>query len=464
MHQAMSIYIDFMISQIAMALSGITIGLISGWNLGLVICCLMPILCFAGHFIMEKTIAATKERKAAYGDAAAIAQETLSAISTAFSFTTQNRAMRLYNEKTIQAEKVEIAAAKKISLAYGMMTWTNKIAYGVALWYGGSLIASQNAFLSTPGELVTCISAILTGTHALCTWMFAAVAGAKVSAQRPMSIIQLTNAEINLEKKNSSPTISISAGHLEFSNVEFAYPGRKVKVLHDISFKMIPGSFLGITGPSGGGKSTLLGLIERFYTPESGEIKLDGKDIAQLDMQSYRTQFGLVAEDPVLYFGSVYDNIAAGIDQVIEAQDVYNAAQLANIHNEIIQLPQGYETNVTRFSTGQRQRISLARALIRKPQILLLDEATSGLDNQSEAMVQQVLLRIRQQSQVTIISIAHRLSTIQHADEILVLDQGRIVDRGSHDELIRRESGHGRINLLMMKRLPVDLKPRDQKF
>lgn len=231
--------------------------------------------------------------------------------------------------------------------------------------------------------------------------------------------------------------------------MRFAYPMRPDHEVYTGMNLTIPaGKTVAFVGPSGCGKSTAVQLIERFYDPSAGAVLLDGTDIKDLKVSWYRQQIGLVSQEPVLFGGTIRDNISYGKPGA-SSEDIENAAKLANIHWDIVgKFPDKYDTQVgeggIQLSGGQKQRIAIARAIVRDPKILLLDEATSALDTKSERVVQEALDGLLKARQRTTIVIAHRLSTIRHADKIVVFTDGRIVEEGTHEELIARAGGHYR--------------------
>jgi len=233
-------------------------------------------------------------------------------------------------------------------------------------------------------------------------------------------------------------------GQIELDRVSFAYPTAvEHQVCKELSLVFPAGKTTAVCGPSGSGKSTLIQLIERFYDPTSGKVTLDGVDITTLNVRWLRGQLGLVGQEPVLFQGTVAQNIAHGKPGATQAE-IEEAARLANAHEFITKnLSGGYECEVGlqggRLSGGQKQRVAIARALIKRPAVLLLDEATSALDNQSEAVVQAALDDIMAQHRFTTIVIAHRLSTIRHADKIVVLNEGRLEEEGTHEQLLAKQ-------------------------
>ncbi len=227
-------------------------------------------------------------------------------------------------------------------------------------------------------------------------------------------------------------------GSVRFEHVTFSY-NEGDEILHDLSFEAEPGQAVGLVGPSGAGKSTIASLLPRFYDCDAGTIRIDGTDIKHVTLDSLRNQVGIVPQETILFNGSVYDNILYGrLDATKE--EIEEAAKAANAHDFIMELPDGYNTMLgdrgVNISGGQRQRIAIARAILKDPRILILDEATSALDTESERVVQEALNRLMVGR--TSIIIAHRLSTIKNADRILVLDKGKLVEDGTHEELMNK--------------------------
>jgi len=240
-----------------------------------------------------------------------------------------------------------------------------------------------------------------------------------------------------------------SANHppeLELSHVSFRYPTRPESlVLDDVSFVCASGTTTALVGPSGGGKSTLISLLMRLYDPEKGEVLFNGMDLKALNVRSVHERIGLVQQDTQLFATSILDNIAYGYDRAFTAQDIVDAARRANIHDEIMRFEDGYNTKIgergVRLSGGQRQRIALARVFLRKPTLLLLDEATSALDAQNEAMVQSSIDELLGAKGATAVVVAHRLSTVKNANKIVVVERGKVVQMGSHEELLQQQGG-----------------------
>jgi len=259
--------------------------------------------------------------------------------------------------------------------------------------------------------------------------------------QAARRVFETIDRESRIDHTSTSGIIPTSVqGEIVFDNVHFAYPSRPdQKVADGYSLRVPAGKTVALVGASGSGKSTAVSLVERFYDPDSGKVMLDGVDLRELNVKWLREQIGLVGQEPVLFSGTIAENIANGRVGATRVE-VEAAAKMANAHSFIMEFPDGYDTEVGekggQLSGGQKQRVAIARAMIKNPSILLLDEATSALDNESEKVVQQALDELMLTTKRTTIVIAHRLSTIRNADKICVVDKGRVIEEGTHDDLL----------------------------
>ena len=262
------------------------------------------------------------------------------------------------------------------------------------------------------------------------------------SLQRGLASAESVFAFLDEKEEHDTGTKQLAKvkGDIQIENLTFRYPSSEKDVLSQINLEIKSGETVALVGSSGSGKTTLANLIPRFYSPEQGDIRLDGESLHEISLKSLRDQIALVSQEVVLFNDSVYNNISYGSNSQFTKEEVLNAAKLANALEFIEELPQGFETQIgengTRLSGGQKQRLAIARAILKNAPILVLDEATSALDNQSEKLVQEALDRLMT-SRTTLV-IAHRLSTIQHADKIVVMEQGRIVEIGKHEELLAK--------------------------
>ena len=251
-------------------------------------------------------------------------------------------------------------------------------------------------------------------------------------------IYKILDAEIKVKEPLNPKTLNAFEKGIEFKNVSFSYrKGDEGYVLKDINLVVPKGKTIALVGQSGSGKTTLADMLPRYYDPDNGEVLMDGINIREFSIHDVRTQMGVVTQESILFNDTVFNNIAFGMPDMKE-EDVITAAKVANAHEFIIAMPQGYHTPIGdrggKLSGGQRQRLSIARAVLKNPPILIIDEATSALDTESERLVQDALTNLMRQR--TTLVIAHRLSTIVHADEIIVLQKGKIVERGTHNDLL----------------------------
>jgi subfamily B ATP-binding cassette protein MsbA len=342
---------------------------------------------------------------------------------------------RQFHNETRNYAKTYVSLAKKRDLASPLSEFIGVIFVGGILVYGGFLVLNNQSSLDASGFITYIIvfAQVLTPVKSISKAVTHVQRGI-ASGERIFKII-----DIEPDIKNSPNAIVVDGfkNKIEFKNVSFAY--NETPVLKNINLSITKGDTIALVGPSGGGKSTLVDLIPRFYDINSGNLTLDGTNVSDINITSLRNLMGIVSQESILFNDTVFNNIAFGLSNISES-DVINAAKIANAHEFIIQLDQGYQSSIgergSKLSGGQRQRISIARAVLKNPPILILDEATSALDSESEKLVQEALDNLMKGR--TSIVIAHRLSTIQKAKYIVVIRSGEIVEEGSHKSLMEK--------------------------
>jgi ATP-binding cassette subfamily B protein len=371
-------------------------------------------------------------------DSSAIASEVLNSISVVQSYTAEKREADRFTSSTAQALGTALRRTRARSLLVGFIILTSSAAL---LWglYLGTL--SVRAGDTTAGELGQTIVYVilLASAFAVLGEVYGDVLRAAGATERLMELLH-ARSDVSSPEHPQQAVWPVNGSSLVLKGVNFNYPSRPTQqALNGLSGEVLAGQTVAIVGPSGAGKTTLFSLLMRFYTPQQGELLLDGVPIAQMDLQALRQRIGVVPQEAVVFSGTVMENIRYGKPEATEAE-VMAAAHAAFAQEFIAELPSGYDTYLgdrgVRLSGGQRQRIAIARAILKNPPLLLLDEATSALDANSERMV-QAALETAMQGRTTLV-IAHRLATVQRADCIWVLDKGRLVEQGTHDELIQR--------------------------
>jgi len=361
--------------------------------------------------------------------------EAISGIRLIKAFSAKKYIMRKFHTEVDNYSSLTVSMAKKFDLASPISEFLGITVVAGLLLMGGSMVLDKDSGLEAPYFITFIIlfSRVLQPAKAISNALTSIQRGI-ASAER---IFTITDAQPEISEKSDAIDIAEFKQGLEFKKVSFAYENEMV--LQDISFTLNKGKTIALVGMSGGGKSTIADLIPRFYDPTSGEISIDGIPLKNCSLESLRQHMGIVTQQSILFNDTVFNNIAFGKENPLE-EEVIKAAKIANAHDFIMEMENGYQTSVGedggKLSGGQRQRLSIARAVMANPPILILDEATSALDSHSERLVQEAITKLMENR--TSLVIAHRLSTIQHADEILVIEKGQIVERGTHSELVTR--------------------------
>ena len=403
------------------------------WRLALIALIVVPLNGLTYVYFRPHFHKATLKRQEATAATLSYVQQTLAAIRLVKSFSAEKH----HNRSFFRESKLLLFAQAKVSIlesiAGNISQLVVRIQPIVIICFGGLEVLENRL---TIGELVA-FSAYLEYLSApvyRILHFHLGLAATKAVLQRLFQVLDLADehsGDGTLEKKKLDDVV----GHIQFQSVHFAY--QEIEVLKAINLDVRPGSIVALVGPSGSGKTTLTNLIPRLYEPNAGRLLLDGHDLQTLDLKFLRQQIGIVPQEPVLFDVSIKENIRYGCPSATD-EAVYAAAQAANIHEFIVSLPDGYETQIGergfKLSGGQKQRVAIAMAILKNPKILILDEATSALDSQSEALIQEALQNVMKQR--TTFVIAHRLSTIRNADQIVVMDQGEIVEVGSHSDLL----------------------------
>jgi subfamily B ATP-binding cassette protein MsbA len=380
--------------------------------------------------ILKKESKETQNRLA--GITATI-EESISGLRIIKGFNAIGYLSRKFGEQNDAYSKSLLGVHRKRDMSSPMSEFLSAIVVIIVLWFGGNMILDGDSSLSAAGFIsyIVVFSQIISPIKSFAQGYFNIKKGI-ASADR---IFEFMDEDEVITEKENALEIKDFNQEISYNNVSFHY--EKDDVLKNVSLKIPKGKVIALVGESGGGKSTLADLLPRFYDVCEGSIIIDGHDIRDYKISDLRGLMGIVTQESILFNDTVFNNIAFGMENVSK-EAVIEAAKIANAHGFIMEMEQGYDTYIgdrgMNLSGGQRQRLSIARAVLKNPPILILDEATSSLDTESERLVQDALSKVM--SQRTSIVIAHRLSTIQHADEIVVMQKGHIIERGKHEELI----------------------------
>ena len=409
--------------------------LIMSWELTLFTILFAPVMIWTMGAIGRKLRAQSAEAQQYWSDTMSQVEETLGGLRIIKAFLAENKMSARFEGITDAMRRKNNRVAVRQASAHPVSELLGSTMIAIVLWFGGTLILSTKSIIDAPSFMsyMAILYCIIQPIKDLSRAAYGIPKG--LASMERINVI--LNAENPITQTPFSEHISTFNEAISFEDVSFCYEQGGKQVLKNIDLKISKGRNIAIVGASGAGKSTLVDLIPRFYDPTSGRITIDGINIKDVCIRDLRGLMGNVNQDPILFNDTIFNNIAFGVENATMEQ-VIAAAKIANAHDFIMEKENGYDTNIgdrgQLLSGGQRQRISIARAILQNPPILILDEATASLDTESERMVQEALDYLM--SSRTTISIAHRLSTVKKADEIIVMNEGRIVERGTHDELL----------------------------
>lgn len=429
------------------AMVAATIVLLLGlsWRLTLIAVVVAPLLMGLLQPVLRSLRRGHRKLSNQYGEMTALVQESVSGIRLVKSFAGEEYEVGRFREASDRYARGMMRVTRLAQLAIPIAETVGTGVAVIVLWFGAREVLQNRSMDAT--TLITFLAATLRMLQPLkqLTQVPTIAAQSMASAER---IFEVLDADAEYDTDRGTRTVTALSHSIAFDGVTFAY--EEDLVLDDVTFTARRGDVIAIVGASGAGKTTLVDLIPRFYEPTRGRILMDGVDTREITLRSLRRLTGIVSQDTVVFNDTVRNNLAYGAAASFTDDQVMAAARAANAHGFISELPQGYATMLgergTRLSGGQRQRIAIARALLVDPPVLILDEATSALDSESERLVQEAIDRLLKGR--TVFVIAHRLSTIVHATQILVLDRGRVVERGTHDDLLARGGQYARLHAL----------------
>lgn len=423
-----------MITETVILVASIVAMICLDWKLFLFTFCTFPVVIGFIDFFGKRIRKSGSKIQGTTADLTSVLQEVVSSARVVKSFVREPYEIDRFERENIHNFRAHMKYVRLSATLTPTIEFVAAIGVTMILWFGGNSVINGDI---TAGALVAFLTYAVNISNPIkrLSKVIAHIQRALAAADRVFNVLDMPELIKNVPDAKELPHVK---GNVEFQNVSFTYDTEE-PILNNVSFKAEPGQVVALVGPSGAGKSTVASLLPRFYEVTDGKIVVDGYDIREVTMESLREQVGIVPQETMLFNGTVYDNILYGrLDATKE--EIEAAAKAANAHHFIMELPNGYDTQLgdrgVNMSGGQRQRIAIARAILKNPQILILDEATSALDTQSERVVQEALDRLMVGR--TSFVIAHRLSTIKNADKILVMEKGKIVEEGSHEELMAR--------------------------
>ncbi len=413
------------------------------WRLTSVTLLLIPLLIVLGIFFGRKLRKLSTEVSDRLAEATSVLEETISGVRIVQSFAREPYEVERFSTAIEAAFSISMVRTRTRAQFIPIVSFSGFGALVLVLWFGGRQVLNGSMQL---GDLVSFLlyAGVIAGSLGTFTGLYSQLQEALGATARVFGILDTAP---DIADKPGVPELPNIVGAVTFDDVSFAYTdATNAVILSTINIEVKPGEILALVGPSGSGKTTLVNLIPRFYDVTSGAISIDGYDIRDVQLRSLRSQIGIVPQETLLFSGTIGDNIRYG-NLTASAEEVLAAANAANAHEFISRFEEGYDTIVgergVKLSGGQRQRVAIARALLKNPRILILDEATSAMDSESEGLVQEALERLMQNR--TTFVIAHRLSTIKNATRIAVIDGGRLVELGTHAELLTRGGMYARL-------------------
>ena len=429
--------LDMLFKNPVMIIACLVMMIVVSWELTLFVLVLLPIAGYIMGKVGSRLKRKSLEAQQQWGQILSTTEETLGGLRIIKAFNAEKKMESRFHGETQWFYKISNAIQRRHSLAHPMSEFLGTAAISILLWFGGTLILSGDSTIDAAGFIyyMVIFYSIINPAKDLSKAGYSIQKG-MASMERIDKILYAENPICDPEKPLDLSVIEPQKAPISFKNVVFSYDGEHC-VIDDVSLEVPAGKTIAIVGQSGSGKSTLVDLLPRFWDIDSGVIEIGGVNIKDFKVKELRSMMGNVNQEAILFNDTFYNNITFGVENATQ-QEVEAAARIANAHEFIMETPEGYRTNIgdrgCKLSGGQRQRLSIARAILKNPPILILDEATSALDTESERLVQEALERLMKNR--TTLVIAHRLSTIVNADMICVMNQGKIVERGSHEQLL----------------------------
>ena len=429
--------LDMLFKNPVMIIACLVMMIVVSWELTLFVLVLLPIAGYIMGKVGSRLKRKSLEAQQQWGQILSTTEETLGGLRIIKAFNAEKKMESRFHGETQWFYKISNAIQRRHSLAHPMSEFLGTAAISILLWFGGTLILSGDSTIDAAGFIyyMVIFYSIINPAKDLSKAGYSIQKG-MASMERIDKILCAENPLCDPEKPLDLSVIEPQKAPISFKNVVFSYDGEHC-VIDDVSLEVPAGKTIAIVGQSGSGKSTLVDLLPRFWDIDSGVIEIGGVNIKDFKVKELRSMMGNVNQEAILFNDTFYNNITFGVENATQ-QEVEAAARIANAHEFIMETPEGYRTNIgdrgCKLSGGQRQRLGIARAILKNPPILILDEATSALDTESERLVQEALERLMKNR--TTLVIAHRLSTIVNADMICVMNQGKIVERGSHEQLL----------------------------